>query len=78
LLKVALDTINKKNYRYNPALILSVQVIQRRYNGKVIFSEAGKSMKMALVALTKSFGWVRIIVTIYSYQERHERYVFST
>ena len=53
------------NYRYNSALILPVQVIQRRYNGNVIFSEAGKSMKMALVALTKSFGWVSIIVTIY-------------
>ena len=32
---------------------------------KLIFSEVGKSMKMALVALTKSFGWVSIIVTIY-------------
>ena len=42
-----------------------MQVIQRRYNGKVIFSEAGKRMKMVLVALTKSFGWVSIIVTIY-------------
>ena len=31
---------------------------------KLIFSEVGKSMKMALVALTKNFGWVSIIVTI--------------
>ena len=31
---------------------------------KLIFSEVGKSMKMALVALTKNFGWISIIVTI--------------
>jgi hypothetical protein len=32
---------------------------------KLIFSEVGKSMKMALVALANSFGWVSIMVTIY-------------
>ena len=65
LLKVALSTIKQTQIIDTIPLWYLYRSFNEDTMEKLIFSEVGKSMKMALVALTKSFGWVSIIVTIY-------------
>ena len=45
-------------------MILFVQVIQRRYNGKVDFFRGLKEYEDGFGSIDKNFGWVSIIVTI--------------